>query len=194
MKFDNSKRFDEYLNHHTLLYGETNTKKTYYTAMFVQFLVESSFNPKEITILDFAPKMITINGLKVGGRIEDFYENSKACKNLFFEGEIIPPRLHSTNLEELNANARNNFNKTNQILEEYAQNPTEVLVINDISIYLHNGKLQFLLKIIKKACTFFGNTYYGTSINRNFTYDFSLKEKKFVEALVEKIEVSYSTD
>lgn len=194
MEFDKRKSFSEYVNHHTLLYGETNTKKTYYTAMFVKFLVESKFNPLDITILDFAPKIITINDLKVGGRIEDFYKESNACKNLSFEGEIIPPRLCSTNLKELNENAQGNFNKTKKILQEYAQNPTPVLVINDISIYLHIGKLKYLLKTIKKARTFFGNSYYGTSINRDFTYKFSLNEKKLVEALLEKIEKSYSTD
>ena len=194
MEFDKSKSFSEYVNHHTLLYGETDTKKTYYTAVFVRFLVESNFNPLDITILDFAPKIITINDIKVGGRIIDFYEESNACRNLRFEGEIVPPRLSSTNLKELSENARSNLNKTKQILEEYAQNPTPVLIINDISIYLHLGKLKYLLKTLKKARTFFGNTYYGSSINRDFTYDFSLKEKKVVEALVDKIEASYSTD
>jgi hypothetical protein len=193
MKFDKNKSCNEYLNHRTLLYGETNTKKTYYTAKFVQFLVESKFNPLEITILDFAPKMVTINDSKIGGRIEDFYANSKICNNMYFEGEIIPPRLRSQNSKVLIENARNNYVKTHQILEEYHQKPTLILVINDISIYLHVGKLEYFLKTIQKARTFFGNTYYGTSINRNFSYKFSLKEKKFIESLVKRIENSYST-
>ena len=194
MDFDKSKSFSEYINHHTLLYGETNTKKTYYTAMFVKFLVDSNFNPLDITVLDFAPKIITINDMKIGGKIQDFYEKSTACKNLNFEGDIIPPRLSSTNLKELNENALRNFHKTHQILEQYAQNPTPVLIINDISIYLHYGNIEYLLDIIKKARTFFGTVYYGTSMNRDFSYEFSLKEKKLVEDLVEKIEISYSTD
>ena len=194
MEFDNNKNFSEYINHHTILYGETNTKKTYYTAMFVKFLIESNFNPLDITILDFAPKIITLNDLKIGGRIEDFYGLSIACKNLQFEGEIIPPRLRSTNLKELYDIARSNFHKTTQILKNYSLEPTPVLIINDISIYLHLGKLEYLLETIKKARTFFGNAYYGTSINRDFSYEFSQKEKKFVVALVEKIEQSYSTD
>jgi hypothetical protein len=193
MKFDKNKSYNEYLYHHTLLYGETNTKKTYYTAKFVQFLVESKFNPLEITILDFAPKMVTINDSKIGGRIEDFYTNSRNCNNVHFEGEIIPPRLRSKNSKTLIENARSNYIKTNQILEEYHQKPTSILVINDISIYLHVGKLDYFLKTIQKARTFFGNSYYGTSINRNFSHDFSLKEKKLGESLIEKIENSYST-
>ena len=194
MKFDNNKTCNDYLNHHTLLYGETNTKKTFYTAKFVQFLIESNFNPLDITILDFAPKMVTINDLKIGGRINDFYDKSEACNNLLFTGEIIPPRLYAQDPEELILYTRNNFIKANQILEEYAQNPTTILIINDISIYLHVGKVKHLLKIINKARTFFGNTYYGTSINSNFTNEISLKEKELVESLVEKIEYAYSTD
>lgn len=194
MKFDKNKSYNEYLYHHTLLYGETNTKKTYYTAKFVQFLVESKFNPLEITILDFAPNMVTINDSKIGGRIEDFYANSKTCNNMYFEGEIIPPRLRSQNSKDLIENARSNYVKTHQILEEYHQKPTFILIINDISIYLHVGKLAYFLKTIQKARTFFGNSYCGTSISRNFASDFSLKEKIKVESLIEKIENSYSTD
>ncbi len=194
MKLDVKKGCSEYLNHHTLLYGETNTKKTYYTAKFVQFLVESKLNPSDITILDFAPKMVTINESKIGGRIEDFYAKSKKCNNIYFEGEIIPPRLRSQNSEELIDNAQKNYKKTLQILEEYHLKPTPILVINDISIYLHVGDLTYFLKVIQKARTFFGNTYYGTSINKEFTNEFSYKEKNIVESLVEKIENSYLTD
>lgn len=193
MKFEKNKSFSDYIGDHTLLYGETNTKKTYYTAKFVQFLVESNFNPKEISILDFAPKMITINDLKIGGRVIDFYEESIKCNYLAYKGEIIPPRLNANNSEELDSNARNNHEITSKLLDEYNLRATPILIINDISIYLHVGNLTRLCETIKKANTFFGNTYYGIKINKTFSSKFSMKEKELVESLVKMIKNSYIT-
>jgi len=71
-----SLNFESYIGHNTILYGEVNTKKTYYTASFIQFLIElKHFNPKQISILDFAPPLNIIKGIKIGGKIKDFYEN-----------------------------------------------------------------------------------------------------------------------
>ena len=44
------------IGHSTLLYGEAGTKKTYYTAEFIKYLIESKrFSHNEISILDFSP-------------------------------------------------------------------------------------------------------------------------------------------
>ena len=90
--------FENYVGHRTLLYGETNTGKTYYTSKFVQYLLEiKKINPKSISILDFAPKLAYFNNLKIGGRIQDYYENSVECNCINFKGVIIPPRLNAKN-------------------------------------------------------------------------------------------------
>jgi len=194
MKFHNDLNFNDLIGHHALLHGETNTKKTYYTAKFVQFLVESKkIDPKEISLLDFAPKLSIIKKLKIGGKIQDYYEDCNKCNTFTFEGEIIPPRLKATNLKELYNNACQNYKKTSKILQKFNENPTLFLIINDISIYLHLGSKKYLLETIKKASTFFGNTYHGTSIKRDFATLFSLREKKLVEHLINNIEFSFFT-
>jgi hypothetical protein len=186
--------FNQFIGHSTILYGETNTKKTYYTAKFVQFLIESKdINPKDITILDFAPELNIIKDLKIGGKIEDFYENSIECNNISFEGEIIPPRLNASNKKELYDYAFKNYNKTHEILKNFNENQTSFLIINDISIYLHQGNKKYLLETIKKANTFFGNSYYGSSIKRNFSTFFSLKEKRSVRFLLKRVDYAFET-
>ncbi len=194
MKFHDNLNLNDFIGYHTILYGETNTKKTYYTAKFIQFLLDSkNISPKEISILDFAPKLSIINNLKIGGKIEDFYPQSIICNNISFEGEIIPPRLNANNKKELYQYALFNYEKTHKILNSFYDNPTLFLIINDISIYLHNGNKKFLLESIQKASTFFGNTYYGSSIKRNFTTFFSLKEKRSVNFIIKRIDKSYIT-
>ena len=194
MKYHEDLDFKKHIGHSTLLYGETNTKKTLQTSRFVQFLLESKNRPpKEISILDFAPNMTTIRNLKIGGKIQDFYENITTCRNLSFRGEIIPPRLNSRNETELYQNARKNYKKTSKILNLFNEKPTSVLIINDISLYLHIGKIKLLLTAINKSNTFFGNSYYGSSIERDFTNPFSRREKRKVENLIKEVENSYFT-
>jgi hypothetical protein len=186
--------FENCIGRHYLLYGETDTKKTYITSKFIQFLIEvKNFNPKDISILDFAPSKELINHVKIGGKIVDFYENSNFCNNILFEGEIIPPRLNASNRKELYENARKNYKKTHAILKIFNENPTEILIINDISIYLHIGNNKLIIDSINKSNTFLGNSYYGSSIKKDFATKFSLREKQSVEYLIKKIEYSYFT-
>ncbi len=194
MKIDLSFNYKEFIGHHTLLFGETNTKKTYYTAKFVQFLIESEhINPKEISILDFAPPQNVIRGVKIGGKIKDFYNRSIICNNIYYKGKIIPPRLKAINKKDLYRFACKNFKKTFKILNKFSENPTPILIVNDISIYLHVGNKKLLCNSISKSNTFFGNCYYGKSIQSDFTTLFSLREKRLTEYLIKKVDFSYNT-
>ncbi|MHA1459380.1 MAG: hypothetical protein ACTSQR_06930 [Promethearchaeota archaeon] len=186
--------FKNYFGRRTLLYGETNTGKTYYTAKFIQYLLEiKHINPKDISILDFAPKLTYFNNLKIGGRIQDYYEHSVKCNNLNFEGEIIPPRLKAKNKKECFNNICHNFNKIYEIIENYNNNLTPVLIINDISLFLHLGSNKYLINTINKSDTFFGNSYYGSSISSKFSKLISIREKRKVEFLIKNVENSFMT-
>ncbi|MCK4687893.1 MAG: hypothetical protein KAT66_07170 [Candidatus Lokiarchaeota archaeon] len=194
MKLINYLNFDECIGHSTLLYGETDTKKTLYTAKFVKFLLESKkINPQEISILDFAPKLAFFKDLKIGGRIQDYYNKSIKCKNFIFEGEIIPPRLKAKSKSELYKNICSNYKITSKILNNFKENPTDFLIINDISIYLHLGSKRYILETIFRVNTFFGNSYYGTSIKSKFPTLLSINEKKKVNFLIKNIKNSYFT-
>jgi len=194
MKYNLNLDFKKHIGRSTLLYGETNTKKTLQTSKFIQFLLESNIiKPTEISILDFAPNLTTIRNLKIGGKIRDFYENITKCRNLSFRGDIVPPRLNSRNKTELYQNACKNYKKTSKILKLFNEKPTGVLIINDISIYLHIGSIKLLLTAISNSNTFFGNSYYGSSIKRDFTNPFSRREKRKVEKLIKEVENSYFT-
>jgi hypothetical protein len=189
-KFD----YKNYIGHRTLLYGEMNTGKTYITAKFIDFLLDFNlFDPKEISILDFAPKFLDVNGLKVGGKILDFSEKSIECNYLRLYGEIIPPRLNANNKQELFENICHNYKITTQMLELYKRQQTKVLIMNDISIYLHIGNKNTLLNAINSAHTFFGNSYYGIKIKKSFCALLSLKEKSRVEFLINNIPNSILT-
>ncbi len=186
--------YKDFIGNYTLFYGETNTKKTYYTAKFIDYLIDyQDINPKEISILDFAPELMLINGLKIGGKINDFSNKSFECREIRLRGEIIPARLKARNNKELFENICHNYKITSKALEIFNQKTTDFLIINDISIYLHLGDKSYLLNIIKKASTFCGNSYCGTTIKTGYGKLLSLKEKKRVEFLVKNLNNSILT-
>lgn len=194
MIFSENLDFNSFIGYHTLLYGETDTRKTYYTARFVQFLLSAKkIEPNEISIIDFGPILFKYYGIKIGGRIEDFYPQSLSCNNITFKGEIIPPRLSASNKEQLYNNICKNYEKTQKAIEFFNKNPTSILIINDLSIYLHLGNKNYLLETIRKADTFFGNSYYGTLINKDFSKLISLREKRQIEFVLKNLDFSYIT-
>lgn len=181
--------FKKALGNHTLLYGETDTRKTYITARFIEFLlITENVNPEDISILDFAPPVKIIDDVKFGGKINHFSKLSLQCKNISLKGEIIPPRFSASNKKELYEYLCQNYRITSLCLEIFKENPTKYLIINDLSIYLHLGDKNYLLQIINGTHTFFGNTYYGAQIKSNFSKLLSLKERKRVEFIVNHIE------
>ncbi|MBY9013902.1 MAG: hypothetical protein KGD70_16145 [Candidatus Lokiarchaeota archaeon] len=194
MKFNKNSDLSVLDGKKTLIYGEANTGKTFYTANFVQYLLENKkFDYNEISILDFAPKLTYFKNLKIGGRIQDYYEDCLKCNIINFVGDIIPPRLKAKNKSEMYSNICNNFKKIHETIEKYNNNPTSVLIINDISLFLHLGSNKYLINTINKSNTFFGNAYYGTSISSKFSKLLSIIEKKKVEFLIKNIENSFTT-
>lgn len=171
--------FNSLLEKKVLLYGETNTFKTYCSAKFVQFLLEEEkIKPKRISIIDFAPNLQYIDDLKIGGKIKDYYDKSKLCCYLESEKEIIPPRLLAQNKRQLYENACHNYKQARNLLKKFKKNSTPILLINDISIYLHLGNRRDLMKIINMVETCVGNAYYGENISSRsqFARLFSLNE------------------
>jgi len=194
MKFNKNSDLSVLVGKKTLIYGDTNTGKTFYTAKFVQFLLEiRGFEPREISILDFAPRLTYFNNLQIGGKIQDYYDHALKCNIINFEGEIIPPRLKAKNKSEMYSNICKNFKKLHETIEKYNNYPTPVLIINDISLFLHLGSSKYLINTIDKSDTFFGNSYYGTSIKSKFSKLLSIIEKKKVEFLIRNIENSFTT-
>ena len=186
--------YSKIINHHFLLYGETNTGKTYFTANFVKYLLESeNVNPKSITILEFGPKFKTVNKVKIGGHIQDFYSNSLVCVNTDIKADIIPPRLNARTKADLFNNICYNYKKTSKMLLDFNEKPTPYLIINDISIYLHLGNMGELLKAIDKSSTFLGNSYYGNSLITRESKLLSLIERNKINFLIKNVEFSVFT-
>lgn len=175
----------EILGKRTLIVGDVGKGKTRVTAEIVTQLISMGYE-REITIIDMAPKRIG----SIGGRIADYVKLLNTIKYLYSD-KIIPPRTMGKNKNEVLRYAQNNRMVIHDMLQSYLNEPTRILIINDITLYFHAGSLEDILLCVRKAETFLANGYYGTYFSDDKSSGISTREKRLMEELMEKMDKIY---
>ncbi|MCS7103900.1 MAG: hypothetical protein NZ992_08505, partial [Candidatus Korarchaeum sp.] len=99
------------------------------------------------------------------------------------------PRLEGRDSEEVLRLARINESIAKPLLLIFLQEPTRVLVMNDITIYLHSGDLSLILDCISSSETFLGNAYYGKGEFDDKGSGLNERERELVEELMRRADV-----
>ena len=165
-----------------LILGEVGAGKTKLTADLLRGLLEV-YEAREITVIDMAPPR---RG-GVGGRLRSYLPEIQL--RYLESREIIPPRLMGRTAEEVLAFAKANYEALRPLVYRFLEAPTKVLVINDLSIYLHAGPLDDILACIAKAETFLANSYYGRRLEDDKGSGLSARERSAVEALAKHMDL-----
>jgi len=158
-----------------LIIGDVRRGKTSLTSKLVDVLAQLCGEDR-ITVLDFAPDY---GG--VGSRV-----SIRSKVRILRPEGLKAPRLMARDCNELWEYVRINRSLTEEALREYMINPTPVLVINDLSIHLHTGDLNLLLKVMELPLLFIANSYYGDTLRDDC--GLSIIEKKAVEELMSKVD------
>ena len=177
---------NELLKKKVLIVGDVGTRKTALTAQILEKLIDLGLE-NDITIIDMAPKTFFISGKRIGGRLDEYTDLVKKVKYLT-PTIIYAPRLTSKNAQELLYFISENLKNLDPLIDEYIENPTKILIINDLSIYFHAGELSKILQCISKAETFLANSYYGETIKKDFGMGVSYREKTLVESLMKYVD------
>jgi hypothetical protein len=167
------------LHQKRLLWGEVGTGKTLYTALFLYYLrFIEEIPPYDITIADFGPTRVMKGQKTIGGKLTDFFPEFN-----YPHIPIKPPRMTATNTNEvLQACCQNCLNSI-PIITNFNQNPTPVLIINDVTIYLHMGGYHTLLKAINAADTVLINGYGGNILLADYQSGISARECRMMKLL-----------
>ncbi|RLE90046.1 MAG: hypothetical protein DRN04_15645 [Thermoprotei archaeon] len=169
----------EVLNKRTLIIGELGSGKTLLTLKLTLNLVGDGYG-KYITILDFAPKKIG----NIGGRFLDFGFNPSKVFAYLAPPKVYTPRISAKSPQELLSLAVKNRENIEKIISKYLVNPTEILVINDLTLYLHAGSLELIDECIMLSKTFIANAYYGHELSFNYGTGITAKERSLIMELV----------
>ena len=174
---------NEIINRRTLIIGEVGSGKTLLTANIVKLLIEKCFK-KEITIIDLAP-----NKNKIGVPLNQYLKNISSYNiRYLIPRRIYAPRLTASSPHELKSFLYLNYIEAKKLFNIYSSNPTKILIINDLTIFLHYGTVDELLNIIKTSKTFIGNAYYGYSIKDRFNTGLDEVERKKVKSLIDHMD------
>jgi hypothetical protein len=150
---------EDYLDRKTLILGDINTGKTTLTKKILEVLCRRDLGGR-IAIVDLAPdipiKLAKEKGLiGVGGKLT----SPEGHDILYLCGHLEPPRLSSKTEEEAIEKAR----KNRQIIEDLLRKvqARDILLINEVSIYLQAGTAEELILRLDRAATVVANGYWG---------------------------------
>ncbi|MEM2906403.1 MAG: hypothetical protein QW057_04645 [Candidatus Bathyarchaeia archaeon] len=177
--------FKDLIGKKTLILGDVGVGKTQLTRRLLAEAVEQGHS-REITVIEMAPEAMTVKGLTVGGRLL----NPKASPVRLLEGrDIKAPRLSARNGREVLELAERNAAETRRLLEEFLREPTRVLFVNDLSIYLHRGDLEYLWRALQRAETVVANAYRGDKLKNDLDTGLSDRERQLVDTLEARMDV-----
>jgi len=179
--------FKDLLNRKTLIIGEVGRGKTRLTAHLLKEAADAGYAEK-ITVIDMAPRTIIVGGLRVGGCLRDFTGDIEGVR--FLEALSNAPRLTGKTREEVLRLVEKNINQIDSLLGSYLASPTQILFINDISIYLQSGELRLLTNVMRTASTFIANGYLGRRLASDHGAGVSERERKAMlnlKALVDRV-------
>lgn len=169
------------LNKKILIVGEVGSGKTRLTAKILEELVAHGFS-NYITVIDMAPSI-----KNVGAKLSTYTETFKNIR-YFFSEKIKGPRLEGKDSEEVLEIAKSNRKIIEKFLEEYLMKPTDILIVNDLTIYLHAGEIEKIFDIMEKAKTFIANAYYGNLLSEDKGSGLTAREKLLVQSLSKKFD------
>ncbi len=174
---------EEILNKKTIIIGEVGSGKTRLTAKILDELI-NKIDYKNITVIDMAPTTV----IGIAKRISA-YTNAISKVRYLAPSIIRAPRIEGKNKEEVIFLAKLNKNSIEPLLQSFLNEPTKILIINDLSIYFHTGNIDKILECMNVAETFIANAYYGNSLSNDKNSGISEREKKMIEELIKKINI-----
>ena len=174
----------EILGKKVLILGEAGSGKTKLAAQLLRELM-MLVNPEEITVIDLAPQRVG----EIGGKLID-YVNVNSRVRYLSPQNVYTPRLAGASPKQVLYYAELNRKNMEPLLNRFIRNITEVLVLNDVTLYLHSGKLETVLKCVRLAKTFLATAYYGSKLAEDLGTGISSKERQLTDKLATSMDLT----
>uniref|UniRef100_A0A7C5Y745 Helicase HerA central domain-containing protein n=1 Tax=Caldiarchaeum subterraneum TaxID=311458 RepID=A0A7C5Y745_CALS0 len=172
---------DQFVGKKTLIVGEAGSGKTRLLAQLLKELIGIS-EPSQISVIDLAPEKIS----GIGGPLSLYGDFSNV--KYYRPERVYAPRLMACNAEDVKRYAESNAKLAREQFQKYLRNPTKMLAVNDITIFLHAAEVEELLQYIQKASTFVATAYMGEKLVEDFGTGLSQTEKSKLTKLIEKVD------
>jgi len=179
--------FTEFLGKKVLITGDVGSGKTRFTRSLLMEALKSGY-ADQITVIDMAPKQVFLGDLSVGGKV---LKPGEFKVRYLDAGDVKTPRLSARSSAELLELAEHNRRIIERLLRRFIASPTDILFINDVSLYLQRGSFDLLWSSLEKADTSIVNGYYGERLRDDLGTGLSKRERKLMERLADKVEILF---
>jgi len=175
-------RAREILHKRVLVLGEVGSGKTRLAARLLEEMM-TFVSSEKITVIDMAPERVG----EIGGKITDYADLAERVR--YLSPKIVyTPRVTGTTREQVLHYAERNRKNIELLLNEYIQNATEILILNDVTLYLHSGELKIILKCIRLSSTFLATAYHGSKLAKDLGSGITLREKRLTKKLASSMD------
>ncbi|MEM4020828.1 MAG: hypothetical protein QXI18_00415 [Nitrososphaerota archaeon] len=174
--------FEKLLDRRVLICGEVGAGKTRLLASFLKFLVDRELGG-DVTVIDLAPGYGDI-----GRPVESYYPEVKMLRYMR-PGRIYPPRLLGRSREEVLRYAEINLLEARKLLEDYVRAPSRILLINDLTIYLHAGDPDDILRLLDLCETFAATAYEGEALEDDKGSGITMRERRGLSRIKEHMDI-----
>ena len=169
------------LGRRILITGDINTGKTTLSKAILDALCASRLSSR-IAVVDMAPEIpeevaVERDVLGVGGKLL-----SDDKEVLYLASPLRPPRLSARTEKEALLIAEENREKIAVLLKTFASSGRDILFVNDVSLYLHAGTTERLMRYMAAATTIVANGYYGEKLGSGIV---SLREATEMRKLID---------
>ncbi len=156
---------DDLIGQRTLIVGDVNTGKTTLTGSWGDRIWKYGNTRPCTAVLDMAPLLPSHlqhhRGAPIGGKVVF----QALTPTILCQGGIHAPRLMGTSPDHIQALALANRNRIETWFTTIlTQSRPDLLIINDMSIYLQAGQIEALNKVMEHAHTVLANGYLGTTL------------------------------
>jgi hypothetical protein len=164
-----------------LITGDVNSGKTTLTRQIMEVLCEAALSPRMV-IVDCAPEIpqdvALARGISgVGGKLFPPH----GTEALYLTTTIKAPRLSTSTEDEAVLVAGENRSRIDALFDDFSLSGRDILLINDITLYLHAGEALHLVDLISPAKTVVANGYRGARLG---TGVLSQREARELEVLL----------
>ena len=173
-------RFKDLIGKKVILTGEIGAGKTRLLASIID--EAASHSDLKVVVLDLAPE-VHIGSETIGASVKTYSKKLQQVKYLR-PTTVYAPRLQGRSREEVLDMAAKNASSIEPLLISLASNPPDTLFIDDLTIYLHAGKIEPLTKLISTVRTFIATAYKGKKLLDDKGSGLSSIEKSRLESLL----------
>lgn len=173
--------FDDFLGKKTLIVGEVGSGKTRLLGRFLDYLIGRGHGC-DITLIEMAPE----HG-EVGFPVEKYSKNVYVTRYLR-PLRLYSPRLTGKNAQEVLRYAEENRATLEPLLLKFESEPTDILLINDLTIFLHAGSPERIIKIMNLCKTFAATAYEGRKLEDDKGSGLTLRERLALSILKKHVD------